>query len=65
MAITIYSERTPETPVEFPQEIAEYWAEWHDTTPEFAPIMPVYEDKDGAFVCSCCGVNYNPAVDKD
>lgn len=63
--IMIVSEKT-EHRVEFPRDIAEYWSESHeDTKPEDAEWFNVYEDEDGAFVCSCCAVNYNPAVDKD
>lgn len=41
------------------------WMSWHeDTTPADARDM-LYEDADGAVICSCCGVNYNPEVDKD
>jgi hypothetical protein len=62
-SIAINSAREPGKAT-LPRGIAEYWADWHDMTPEDAPRY-VYEDHDGAFVCECCGVNYNPQVDRD
>lgn len=51
--------------VKLPTAILDYWMSWHEeTTPEDAEEM-LYEDADGAIICSCCGVNYNPDVDKD
>lgn len=64
--IIIVSEFPGRTETELPAEIAAEWSRWHeDTEPEDAARFAVFEDADGAYVCECCGVNYNPAVDKD
>lgn len=41
------------------------WCEWHEDTDATDAEMLLYEDADGAIVCLCCGVNYNPKVEKD
>jgi len=47
------------------------WQEWIDVHADededgFALAEAyLYADEDGAIICQCCGVNYNPAVDKD
>lgn len=65
MAIIIVSEVPGRTETELPLEIAEVWSGWHEgTEPEDAATFAVFEDADGAYVCECCGVNYNPEVDK-
>lgn len=64
--IFIVSEYPGRTTTELPRDVAEVWSGWHEgTKPKDAPNFAVFEDEDGAYVCECCGVNYNPAVDKD
>jgi len=46
------------------------WQEWIDVHIDpgedglFLAGFYLYADEDGAIICQCCGVNYNPAVDK-
>ena len=61
-SITVASEYLGREQTELPREVAEQWSQWHEgTAPEDAPYL-MYEDARGAYVCECCGVNYNPKV---
>lgn len=49
-------------------DVWRYWADIHADAYEDGYLLAgwyLYADTDGAIICQCCGVNYNPAVDKD
>ncbi len=49
-------------------DVWEYWADVHADEGEDRFDLAgayLYADEDGAIICECCGVNYNPAVDKE
>lgn len=49
-------------------DVWRYWADVHEDEDEDGYLLAgfyLYADTDGAIICQCCGVNYNPAVDKD
>lgn len=59
-----------EGPLVVPVAVA-VWQEWVDVHVDegedgfLLASFYLYADEDGAVICQCCGVNYNPAVDKD
>lgn len=61
---TIRNEDT-DAEVTVPEEILIEWLAWHEDTGPADAEMLLHEDADGAIICECCGVNYNPDVDKD
>jgi hypothetical protein len=49
-------------------DVWQEWANVHTDADEDGYLIAqfyLYADMDGAVICECCGVNYNPAVDKD